>query len=80
MSVAICTSCAKGGSVRLQRGVKLSELRCQCGGRLTIAGWTEKGFVPRSRDQEARIKQNWMNHAQTWDGYAKKESYGVENY
>jgi hypothetical protein len=53
---------------------------CSCGGHLTVAAWTEKGYVPRSRDKEKSIREHWQNCGHEWDGYAKKEPFGEANY
>jgi hypothetical protein len=80
MSTAICTVCAKGYNFSGYRGAKLSERRCTCGRALTAAAWTERGFVPRSRDKERLIRVAWELRGEVWDGFAKDESFGAKNY
>lgn len=80
MSTAICTHCAMGRSVSLGRGVKLAELRCKCGAKLTMAKWTERGYVPRSEHEAGMLRIHMQNVNHQWDGYAKEESFGEKNY
>lgn len=80
MSTAICTVCAKGYDFRGHRGTKLAERVCTCGRALTIAGWTERGFVPKSRDKENAIREAWSSRGLSWDGVAKEESFGDKRY
>ena len=80
MSTAICTVCAKGYHFSASRGAKLSERNCSCGRPLTIAGWTERGFVPKSRDKERQIRAAWEARGIVWDGVAKEESFGDKRY
>lgn len=80
MSTVICTRCAKGYFFSGHRGAKLSERNCSCGSSLTRAGWTERGFVPRSKDKENHIRAAWRAHNLEWDGVAKEESFGSKRY
>lgn len=80
MATAMCVRCAKGCYFTGHRGIKLADFSCQCGGKLTAAAWTPAGYVPRSPDKRAAIAASWLAADETWDGYAKTESFGRENY
>jgi len=71
----MCEVCAKGVAIRLQRGTKLSERRCQCGAALTMAAWKEGGYVARSPDKERAIREQWEARGLQFDGYARDLSF-----
>jgi hypothetical protein len=52
MPTAICTTCRVSQHWRNQRGVRLSDLRCACGGKLKAAIWTGTGYELRQSSNQ----------------------------
>jgi hypothetical protein len=48
MPTAICTTCGETIRWRNQRGVKIADFKCQCGGAYRAATWTPEGYKPRT--------------------------------
>ena len=47
MPTAICATCNQVTHWRNQRGARLADMRCTCGGCLKAAVWTEQGYQIR---------------------------------
>src|SRR5215510_3119510 len=47
MPTAICATCNQVTHWRNQRGARLADMRCMCGGCLKAAVWTEQGYQIR---------------------------------
>jgi hypothetical protein len=54
MPTAICTTCNELHHWRNQRGMRLAEMRCKCGGELKAAVWVDGQYQPRQASSQSK--------------------------